>query len=103
VLGFVLSQLAYRAGPLTASLPALNSVNPLASVVIGVAVFDEHFRTGVLPSTVEVVALATVTAAVVMLSRPARLERANRTGQPDTSTRSSDQRVWKTPSRSTRR
>jgi drug/metabolite transporter (DMT)-like permease len=103
VLGFILSQLAYRAGPLTASLPALNSVNPLASVVIGVAVFDEHFRTGVLPSTVEVVALATVTAAVVMLSRPARLERASRTGQPDTSARSSDQRVWKTPSRSTRR
>jgi drug/metabolite transporter (DMT)-like permease len=97
VLGFVLSQLAYRAGPLTASLPALNSVNPLASVLIGVAVFDEHFRTGVLPSAVEVAALATVTVAVVMLSRPARLERAGRTGQPDTSARSSDQRVWKTP------
>jgi drug/metabolite transporter (DMT)-like permease len=80
-LGFVLSQLAYRAGPLSASLPALNSVNPLASVLIGVAVFDEHFRTGVLASTVEVAALAAVTTAVIMLSRHARLERANRTGQ----------------------
>jgi uncharacterized membrane protein YbaN (DUF454 family) len=81
IIGVVLSQLAYRAGPLTASLPALNSVNPLASVLIGAAVFDEHFRTGVLPATVEVLALAVVTAAVVVLSRPARLERANRTGQ----------------------
>jgi hypothetical protein len=80
-LGFVLSQLALRAGPLTASLPALNSVNPLASVLIGVAVFDEHFRTGILPSTVEVMALAGVTVAVVMLSRPAQLERAQPTGQ----------------------
>jgi drug/metabolite transporter (DMT)-like permease len=111
-MGVILSQMAYRAGPLTASLPALNSVNPLASVLIGVAVFDEHLRTGRLPATVEVLALAAVTAAIVMLSRPARLERASRTGQSppagavtqaEISARSSDQRVWKLPSRSTRR
>jgi drug/metabolite transporter (DMT)-like permease len=69
--GIVLSQLAYRAGPLSASLPALNSVNPLASVLIGVGVFDEHFRTGALASTVEAIGLSAVTVAVVTLSRPA--------------------------------
>jgi drug/metabolite transporter (DMT)-like permease len=80
VMGVVLTQLAYRAGPLTASLPALTSVNPLASVVVGVAVFDEHFRTGGLASTVEVAALVAVTAAVVMLSRTARLDRVHLRG-----------------------
>ncbi len=47
--GMLLSQLAYRSGPVSASLPAMNSVNPLASVLIGVAVFDEHFQTGAHP------------------------------------------------------
>ena len=70
-IGIVLSQLAYRAGPVSASLPAMNSVNPLASVLIGVAVFDEHFRTGPIPSTVEAFALAAMTLATVLLSRAA--------------------------------
>ncbi len=67
--GILLSQLAYRAGPVSASLPAMNSINPLASVLIGVAVFDEHYRTGPIPSTVEALALATMTWATVLLSR----------------------------------
>ena len=68
-IGILLSQLAYRAGPVSASLPAMNSVNPLASVLIGVAVYDEHFRTGPIPSTVEALALAAMTLATVLLSR----------------------------------
>jgi hypothetical protein len=70
--GIVLSQLAYRAGPLSASLPAMNSVNPLASILIGAAVFDEHFRSGPIPSTVEALALAVMTLATVLLSRLSR-------------------------------
>ena len=69
-VGIALSQLAYRTGPLSASLPALNSVNPLASVLIGAVVFDEHFRTGVVPSGVEALALAVIAVATVALSRP---------------------------------
>jgi drug/metabolite transporter (DMT)-like permease len=42
--GLLLSQLAYRAGPLRVSLPAVTTVNPVFSVLIGVAVFDEPFR-----------------------------------------------------------
>ena len=67
--GILLSQLAYRAGPVSASLPAMNSVNPLASVLIGAAVFDEHFRTGAVPSTIEAFALVAMTLATVQLSR----------------------------------
>jgi hypothetical protein len=45
VTGLLLNQLAFQAGPLAASLPATASVDPLASITVGVAVFDEHVRT----------------------------------------------------------
>ena len=64
-----LNQLAYRAGPLSACLPALNSVNPIASVLIGTAVFDERIRTGLAASVIEGLALTAVTVSVVTLSR----------------------------------
>ena len=44
VLGLLLNQLAFQAGPLTASLPAIATVNPLASITIGVLVYDESVR-----------------------------------------------------------
>jgi hypothetical protein len=44
VLGLLLNQLAFQAGPLTASLPAIATVNPLASITIGVLVYDETVR-----------------------------------------------------------
>jgi hypothetical protein len=69
-IGIGLSQLAYRTGSLSASLPALNSVNPLVTVLIGAAVFDEHVRTGALPTGIEVLALAVVALATVALSQP---------------------------------
>jgi hypothetical protein len=52
----------------------MNSINPLASVLIGVAVFDEHFRSGPLASSVEALALTAVTIATVLLSQLQRLE-----------------------------
>jgi hypothetical protein len=67
--GIILSQLAYRSGPLSAGIPAMNSVNPLVSVILGVTVFDEHIRTGVWPYIGEVAALGAVTAATIFLSR----------------------------------
>jgi hypothetical protein len=69
-IGIGLSQLAYRTGPLSASLPALNSVNPLVSVLIGAAVFDEHVRTGALPIGIEALALAVIALATMALSQP---------------------------------
>ncbi|HEY2042147.1 MAG TPA: DMT family transporter [Jatrophihabitans sp.] len=44
--GLLLCQLAYQAGPLTASQPTIAAVDPLASVVIGVLIFDEQLRRG---------------------------------------------------------
>ncbi|MEN3361429.1 MAG: hypothetical protein V7637_5411 [Mycobacteriales bacterium] len=44
--GLLLNQLAFQAGPITASLPATATVDPLISIVVGVAVYDEHVRRG---------------------------------------------------------
>jgi hypothetical protein len=40
--GLLLNQVAFQAGPIAASLPAAAAVDPLASITIGVVVFDEH-------------------------------------------------------------
>jgi drug/metabolite transporter (DMT)-like permease len=69
----VLSQVTFRAGPMTAGLPAINSVNPIASVLIGWAVFDEKFRVGVAPVAVEIILLSLVVTATVVLSRRSAL------------------------------
>jgi len=42
--GLLLNQLAFQAGPLAASLPAISTVDPLASIVLGVVVYDEQIR-----------------------------------------------------------
>jgi drug/metabolite transporter (DMT)-like permease len=67
--GLVLSQLAYRAGPLRASLPAVTTVNPVFSVLIGVAVFDEPFRTAPGYLLGEVLGLMLMAAGAVGLTR----------------------------------
>lgn len=42
--GLFLNQLAFQAGPIAASLPATAAVDPLASIALGVIVFDEQVR-----------------------------------------------------------
>jgi hypothetical protein len=68
-LGLLLNQMAFQAGPLRISLPAMTASDPLLSLVIGVAVFDEHLRTGVVAVAAEVLSLGVVVLATVALSR----------------------------------
>jgi drug/metabolite transporter (DMT)-like permease len=68
-LGLLVDQLAYQAGPLSSSLPAIMTVDPIVSVVIGVAVFDEHFRNGPAAPLGEAVGLALVVMAAGGLTR----------------------------------
>jgi drug/metabolite transporter (DMT)-like permease len=68
-LGLMLTQLAYQAGPLTASLPAISAVDPLASVVIGVLIFDEHLRRGPLTGASLVALVAILAVSIVQLGR----------------------------------
>ena len=44
--GLMLNQVAFRAGPLTASLPAIATVDPLLSIAIGIVIFHEHIHHG---------------------------------------------------------
>jgi drug/metabolite transporter (DMT)-like permease len=44
--GLLLNQVAFRAGPLTASLPAIATVDPLLSIALGIVVFHEHIHHG---------------------------------------------------------
>lgn len=72
VSGILLCQLAYQAGPLVASQPTIAVIDPLASVVIGVVVYDETLRHGwwVIPSMVALLALMSVAIARLAAVEP---------------------------------
>lgn len=65
----LLNQLAFQAGPISASLPAIATTDPLLSIIIGVVVFDETFRHGPVALVVLLALLATLLTAVVALAR----------------------------------
>lgn len=69
VAGLLLNQLAFQAGPITASLPATSTLDPLGSIVIGVAVYDEHVHRGPGGGVLLVALLVVLGAAVIQLSR----------------------------------
>lgn len=68
-LGLLLNQLAFQAGPITASLPATATVDPLLSVVVGVVVYDEHIRSGPGGGVVLALLVILLGAAVIQLAR----------------------------------
>lgn len=68
-IGMVLSQVALQSGPLSASLPAAQAVNPLLSVLLGVVVYDEPLRHGVVPLSAQVAGLLACVAATAVLAR----------------------------------
>ncbi|MDQ1738758.1 MAG: hypothetical protein QOE53_410 [Pseudonocardiales bacterium] len=68
-IGLFLSQLAFQAGPLTASLPAIATVDPLLSIVVGVLVYDEHIHRGPWSGFGLVVLIALLGASVIQLGK----------------------------------
>jgi drug/metabolite transporter (DMT)-like permease len=68
VLGTVLLQAAYAAGPLAASQATLLIVDPLASIALGVELFHEHLNAGPGYVAGAVASLAALGIGVVMLS-----------------------------------
>jgi hypothetical protein len=73
-LGLLLNQIAFQAGPLTASLPAIATVDPLLSIAAGVWLYDEHIRTGPAAGIGLVVLLLVLGISVIQLSRTAAEE-----------------------------
>jgi drug/metabolite transporter (DMT)-like permease len=92
VLGTVLLEAAFAAGPLAASQSALLIVDPLASIAIGIELFGEQLRSSPWAIALEVVFLGGMFAGVVLLSKwappemQARVKRSRRavpSGGPD--------------------
>jgi drug/metabolite transporter (DMT)-like permease len=69
--GTLLEQAALHAGPLSASQPLLVVVNPLASIVLSVWLFDEHFTSSPARIAIAAVSFAVMAVGVVELSRAA--------------------------------
>ncbi len=67
--GLLLNQLAFQAGPITASLPATATTDPLLSIVIGVLIYDEHIRRGPIAGATLAALLLLMGAAVIQLAR----------------------------------
>jgi drug/metabolite transporter (DMT)-like permease len=65
----LLASHALAAGPLAASQPGFTILDPLAASLLGLFLFGEHIRTGVLDLAAEAMALAVVTAGAATLSR----------------------------------
>jgi hypothetical protein len=72
--GLLLNQLAFQAGPITASLPAAASVDPLLSIIIGVLVYDERIRSGFWAIFALIVLLLLLGLAVIQLTRSPLVE-----------------------------
>src|SRR5215467_7898354 len=69
IAGTVLEQAALHVGPLSVSQPMLVIVNPLASIILSVWLFDERFTNSPAKITVAVLSFAVMAAGVTMLTR----------------------------------
>ncbi len=69
VASVLLTQMAYRAGPLYRSMPALTVADPAASVIIGMVAFQERLDATALALLVQVVGFIVMAAAATQLAR----------------------------------
>jgi hypothetical protein len=77
-IGLFLTQVAFQAGPLTASLPAISTVDPLLSIAIGVLVYDEHIHRGPLYGAVLLILMLVLATSVIQLGRIEAVELPDR-------------------------
>ncbi len=68
VLGTILLQAAFAAGPLAASQPAILIVDPLASIALGIELFGEKLNTSTPAIIMSVIGLLIMAAGVVVIS-----------------------------------
>lgn len=67
IVGLLLAQSAFEAGPLQASLPALTASEPLSGIAVGVVVFREQLRVDAGALSLEVCGLAAMVAGVLLV------------------------------------
>jgi len=71
IIGTLLYQSALHVGPLSASQPLLAIINPLASIILSIWLFDERFTHNPARIAIAVVAMAILAVGVIALSRTA--------------------------------
>jgi drug/metabolite transporter (DMT)-like permease len=71
ITGMLLAQSALHVGPLSVSQPLLAIVNPLASIILSVWLFDERFTDSPARIAIAALAMAVLAVAVIALSRTA--------------------------------
>ena len=71
IAGTLLEQAALHVGPLSVSQPMLVIINPFASIILSVWLFDERFTSSPARITVAALAFAVMAAGVTMLTRTA--------------------------------
>lgn len=68
-VALALTQMAYRAGPLSKSMPALTVTDPAASVLLGVLAFQEKLSGSVAALSLQVLGFVVMAAAAAQLAR----------------------------------
>jgi drug/metabolite transporter (DMT)-like permease len=71
ITGTLLQQAALHVGPLSVSQPILVIVDPFASIIVSVWLFDEHFTDSPAKITIAALAFAVMAAGVTVLTRTA--------------------------------
>ena len=71
IAGTLLEQAALHVGPLSVSQPVLVIINPFASIILSVWLFDERFTNSPARIAVAAVSFAVMAAGVIMLTRTA--------------------------------
>lgn len=69
ILGVLFPLLAFRAGPITASFPAVMSLNPIVATFLGVYLFGETLQVGVVPVIMMIISAILIFVGIIWLSR----------------------------------
>lgn len=68
IIGLLLSQSAFQSGTLTASLPVLDTLEPISAVLIGVLIFDERLAASSVTLLTQLAGAAAAVAGIVLLT-----------------------------------
>lgn len=69
LLGVLFPLMAFRAGPITASFPAVMSLNPIVATLLGMYLFGEVLQGGALNIVMMIFSAAVIFVGIVWLSR----------------------------------
>ncbi|MBE1533646.1 DMT family transporter [Actinomadura algeriensis] len=76
--GLVLIQSAFQAGPLAATMPVIDSAEPVIAVTLGILLFDEQIRVGPVWTSLSVLGIAILLTGIAVLDTSPLLQALHR-------------------------